>query len=168
LGLLVDYRVDVHEYGLEQMVRRVWLRSCVVWAVFSLIFGTLSGPDTFKHRVIHALVPLIIGAVMLPIIRNLQFRRIYREYGRSGIYYHIGLWLFVAAVFLGPATANELGYPGVRDKLIWVLVFFLYVLPTVVFLVRLARSAFKALRGLAQALFPASDPTGADNRSPER
>lgn len=144
---------------------RLWLKFCLIWAVFSLVWGPLTGPDTVKDRILHALVPLILLVVTRPIIRNLQFRRIYRDSGRTGVYAHIGLWVFVIAVFGGPSLAYSLGNLWLRDQLIWVLAFFLYVVPTV----RMLILAFKGLRWLARRLVPSAfDPAPADNFPTER
>jgi hypothetical protein len=151
------------------MIKRVWLMFSAVWFVFTLLFGTLSGPDTWKDRAAYSFGPLLIGLLLIPIVRNLQFRRIHREFGRRGVYVHLGLWVFVLAVFLGPATANDLGYPGVRDKLIWVLAFFLYVVPVCMFLIWLTRTVFTVLRWLARQLRPASfSPSPSNTLPPER
>lgn len=148
---------------------RLWLKFCVVWAVFSLVWGPLTGPDTWRDRWEHAAVPLIIGVVVTPILRGLNFRHAYRLGGRDGVYGLIGLWVFVLAVFFGPAIAYELGYPGVRDKLIWVLAFFCAILPAFLFCFWLfIKLPFMVLRWLARLLFPhLFDADSRCTRSPE-
>lgn len=137
------------------MLTKVWLMFCVVWAGFSLVWGPLTGPDTWRDRFAYAAVPLIIGVVLMPILRGLNFRKAYRIGGWGTVCCLIVVWFFVLALFLGPGIALELGYPGVRDKLIWVLAFFCGILPA--FLLSwwlFIKLPFMVLRWLARALFP--------------
>lgn len=149
---------------------RLWLKFCVVWAVFSLVWGPLIGPDnTWWDRVWFAVSPLVIGAMLTPIFRMFNFRLAYRIGGRDGVYGLIGAWVFFLTVFLGPAISHELGFQRVSDALIWVLAFFCGILPAFLFCFWVfVKLPFMVLRWLARLLFPQL--FGADSRctrSPE-
>ena len=133
---------------------RLWLKFCLIWAVFSLVWGPLTGPDTVKDRILHALVPLILQLVTWPIIRALNFRRIYREHGRDGVYGVIVVWVFVLTLMMGPGFASEHGYRWIADKLSLVLVVVIQ-LPVWAFFWWLGTLVFKALRGLGRFVFAA-------------
>lgn len=144
---------------------RLWLKFCLIWAVFSLVWGPLTGPDTVKDRILHAFVPLIIQLVTAPIIRALNFRRIYREHGMDVVYCMIGVWVFVLTVFLGPGFAYKWGYPRVGDVLLSILVFCLVYLPLLRLLFWLGTLVFKGLRALGRFVFAAA--ASQYTRSPE-
>jgi hypothetical protein len=133
---------------------RLWLKFCLIWAVFSLVWGPLTGPDTVKDRILHALVPLILQLVTTPILRAMNFRRAYREHGRDGVYGLIGLWVFVLTLMMGPGLAMEHGYPRIADKLGLVLVVVIQ-LPLLAFCWWLGKLVFKGLLALGRLVFAA-------------
>ena len=150
------------------MYRRVWLGFSLVWAVFTFLFGPLvrvPGMDEWKNTWTHAPVPFVIGGMLIPIIRMLQFRRIYREMGRVGVFAYIAFWIVVAELFSGvfehsllPPTQAQ----AVMEARVWVLVALLYVIPMTMFLIHLAIAIFKVLRWLFRLLLALAFSRAAD------
>ena len=137
------------------IIGRVWWGFALVWAVFSLLWGPLEGPDTVKDRIFHALVPVILWAVCAPLLRMLNFRRVYREHGRDGVIGLAIVWLFVLTLFFGRFITDPLGWHRVSNALVWLMMFFCAGLPALMFLWWMfVKLPFMALRWLARLLFP--------------
>ncbi len=136
---------------------RLWLKFCLIWAVFSLVWGPLTGPDTVKDRILHAFVPLILQLVTTPIIRALNFRRIYREHGMDVVYCMIGVWVFILYLFIGVEQFLGLS-PQTTAKLseirIGILSYIIILTMLTSFFGPIIVAAFRVLRWLARHCFP--------------
>jgi hypothetical protein len=127
-------------------VRWLW-RAWIVWAAFNLLFGPLAGPDSFKDRLVQSIVPLLIAALLQPIIALLNVRKLYREHGWFGIVFMLLFWFVgVPLIFMGPGMAESHGYPRLSHWLGILTISVLYLIPGISLIVFLALMALRVLR----------------------